>query len=91
MTMRRGSVDIFFEWFSVLIWNRIFSDQVSLLSVEEMIWGIIRRKVISVWIKNLALVTVFDIGIDKLVSGCIMHAIVVLVSELIFKFLIGFN
>ena len=56
-----------------------------------MIWGIIRRKVISVWIKNLALVTVFDIGIDKLVSGCIMHAIVVLVSELIFKFLIGFN
>lgn len=91
MTMRRGSVDIFFELFSVLIWNRIFSDQVSLLSVEEMIWGIIRRKVISVWIKNLALVTVFDIGIDKLVSGCIMHAIVVLVSELIFKFLIGFN
>lgn len=89
--MRRGSVDIFFELFSVLIWNRIFSDQVSLLSVEEMIWGIIRRKVISVWIKNLALVTVFDIGIDKLVSGCIMHAIVVLLSELIFKFLIGFN
>lgn len=70
--MRRGSVDIFFffELFSLLIWNRIFSDQVSLLSVEEMIWGIIRRKVISEWIKNLALVTVFDIGIDnKLVSG----------------------
>ena len=62
-----------------------------MLSVEEMIWGIIRRKVISVWIKNLALVTVFDIGIDKLVRGYIMHAIVVLVSELIFKFLIGFN
>ena len=91
MTMRRGSVDIFFELFSVLIWNRIFSDQVSLLSVEEMIWGIIRRKVISVWIKNLALVTVFDIRIDKLVRGYIMHVIVVLVSELIFKFLIGFN
>ena len=57
-----------------------------MLSVEEMIWGIIRRKVISVWIKNLALVTVFYIGIDKLVGGYIMHAIVVLVSELIFKF-----
>ena len=62
-----------------------------MLSVEEMIWGIIRRKVISVWIKNLALVTVFDIRIDKLVRGYIMHVIVVLVSELIFKFLIGFN